>query len=768
MLQRDTSSPKAANAHTSESLTGLKSGKPVKTAAGFNAVLSSLKYIYTQSGILRGTKALLTLNQKNGYDCPSCAWPDPDNKRAITEFCENGAKAVASEITTRRIDQSFFKKHSVLELSQQSEYWLEQQGRLTEPVVLKAGSTHYEAISWDAAMALIATELNALQTPDDAIFYTSGRASNEAAFLYQLFARQLGTNNLPDCSNMCHESSGAALNPTIGIGKGTVTLDDFSLAEAVFILGQNPGTNHPRMLSALQECVRNGGKIVAVNPLKEAGLLAFAHPQEISGLLGKKTPLADLYLQVKINGDLAFLKGIAKSLLTKPDAIDHAFIEKYTIGFENYQTSLDSISWEAICSQSGLERDAIEKAAEILVHAKSAIFCWAMGLTQHKNAVITIQEIVNIQLILGNLGKPGAGLCPVRGHSNVQGDRTMGIYEKMPDIFFDRLAETFSFTPPRDHGLDTVAAIKAMHKQPNMVFIALGGNFLSATPDTDYTAIALKNCSLTVQISTKLNRSHLITGKQALILPCLGRSEIDLRGTGPQMVSMENSMGIVHSSQGKLTPASDQLQSEPAIVSMMAEATLNNNPHLPWQDMREDYGMIRNYIEQVIPGFENYNERLKKDGSFYLVNSARELDFSGIGGRARFTESALNTVQAQNKRLILMTIRSHDQFNTTIYGLDDRYRGIKNERRVIFLNREDMNERSIKPEQPVDITSHFNHEKRHAPLFLAIPYDIPKGSAAAYFPETNVLIPIDSNADISNTPTSKSIEISIKPHEPKT
>ncbi len=756
-------SKKEVNPYTSKALTGLKTGKTKDYAAGTPAVTSSLKHVFSQSGVVRGTKALLKLNQKDGFDCPSCAWPDPDEERAMTEFCENGAKAVAAETTKAKVDLAFFKKHSVHDLSKQSDYWLEQQGRLVSPMYLKEGASHYESISWDDAFKLLAKRLNELESVDDGVFYTSGRASNEAAFLYQLFVRQFGTNNLPDCSNMCHESSGSALNKTIGIGKGTVTLDDFYKTDAVFILGQNPGTNHPRMLSALQQCVRNGGKVVSINPLKESGLLGFAHPQEIGGILGKYTPLSDQYLQIRINGDQALLKGIAKIILSHPERLDEAFISKNTEGFDDYKASIGLCEWGQIVSESGLSRQEIEAAAKLLIDSQSAIFCWAMGLTQHKNSVATIQEIVNIQLMLGNLGKPGAGLCPVRGHSNVQGDRTMGIYEKMPEAFLAKLGDVFDFKAPREFGFDVVEAITAMHDKPGLVFFGLGGNFLSATPDTTYTAQALRNCTLTAHVATKLNRSHLVTGNEALILPCLGRSELDVRGAGTQKITVENSMGIVHASCGRLKPASDDLLSEPAIVSHLAEATLAKRSSVDWAGLRENYDLIRNAIESVIPGFNNFNKRLEEEGEFYLPNNAKELDFSHIGGKAKFTVCPMNITRVIDNQLLLMTIRSHDQYNTTIYGLDDRYRGIKNERRVIFLNKEDMASRKIVAEQPVDITSHFEGETREAKLFLAIPYDIPRGCAAAYFPETNVLVPIKSTADESNTPTSKSIIITLTP-----
>lgn len=750
---------------TPEALTKLERGKPKRWAAGLPGVAAAMRVVQQEAGLIEGNRTLLSLNQKGGFDCPSCAWPDPKH-RSTFEYCENGAKAVAWETTKKRVTPGFLAQHSIADLLQQTDHWLELQGRLTRPVVRHRGATHYTPISWNEAFTLIASELNDLPSPDDAIFYTSGRASNEAAFLYQLFARALGTNNLPDCSNMCHESSGAALNASIGVGKGTVQLEDFDEAEAIFVLGQNPGTNHPRMLSALQAAAKNGCQIVAVNPLKEAGLIGFAHPQEIKGILGQATPLATRYLQIRINGDHAFLQGLAKALFeleakNPGGVLDRDFIARFTTGFEAWCETIANVRWDVIEKQSGLERGEIETAAHVLAHSKKTIFCWAMGLTQHANAVATIQEAVNLLLAQGNLGKPGAGVCPVRGHSNVQGDRTMGIWEKMPDSFLDALAAEFGIEPPRHHGVDTVEAIRLMAKEPGKVFIALGGNFLSATPDTHYTAEALQNCRLTAHISTKLNRSHLITGETALILPCLGRSERDAQASGDQFVTMENSMGIVHRSRGRLAPAAEELRSEVSIICGVAAATVGG--HIPWSSFRENYDVIREHIANVIPGCEDYNQRVREPGGFALSNAARERDFTKIGGRARFHPHALAPIHLPEGKLLLMTIRSHDQFNTTIYGLDDRYRGIKKERRIIFLNTDDMAKRGIKPEQPVDLTSHFEGEERHARLFLAIPYDLPRGCAAAYFPETNVLVPLESTAAESNTPTSKSIVISLSP-----
>ena len=747
-----------------ETLTGLRLGEPARQAAGLGAVTSSLKHALRESGPGRAVKSWLGLNQKDGFDCPSCAWPDPDDHRTLTEFCENGAKAVASEAAGKnRCDAAFFRKHSVAELAAESDYWHELQGRITEPVLLRQGGTHYEPISWEDAFRLVADELNGLESPDEAVFYTSGRTVNEAAFLYQLFVRLYGTNNLPDCSNLCHESSGAALKATIGVGKGTVTLEDFEKAGAVFIFGQNPGTNHPRMLSSLQAAKRAGARIVAVNPLKEAGLLAFAHPQEVKGLLGMATPLAELFLQVKLNGDMALLKGMQKAILAEEERrpgqiLDYAFIDSHTTGFADWKDALAEATWEAITEQSGLAKEEIEAAAKTYWEADGVISCWAMGLTQHKTAVACIQEVVNLHLLRGNLGKPGAGLCPVRGHSNVQGDRTMGIFAAPPP-FVDALEKEFGFTAPRGPGLDVVHSIRAMRDGRAKVFLGLGGNFLSATPDVQVVAAALRSCRLTVQVSTKLNRSHLVTGEQALILPCLGRSERD----GDQFVTVENSMGVVHASRGRLAPISDKLLSEPAIVAGLARATLGDKADVPWEAFSQDYSLLRARIEKVVPGFENFETRVRQPGGFYLPNPAKERSFAGPDGQAPFSIHSLEPIPLEEDQLLLMTIRSHDQFNTTIYGLHDRYRGVCNERRVLFLHPDDMAARSIHPEQPVNLTSHWNGETRQARLFLAIPYDLPRGCAAAYFPETNVLVPLDSSARISNTPTSKSIVITVEP-----
>ena len=747
-----------------ERLTGIQLDEPKQAAAGVPAVASSLKHVYGNAGLVRGTAAMLSLNQWEGFDCPSCAWPDPEDHRSAFEFCENGAKAIASETTQRRVDPAFFARHSLSEIAELSDYEMDQAGRLTHPMVLRPGAERYEPLAWDEAFALIAAELNGLDSPDEAVFYTSGRATNEAAFLYQLLVRQFGTNNLPDCSNMCHESSGAALNASVGVGKGTVSLRDLETAETILVIGQNPGTNHPRMLSSLQRAVEAGAEVIAVNPMKEAGLTGFMHPQQVKGVLGMATPLARQFLQVRANGDQALLKALAKTILAE-NLHDRDFIAAHTQGFEAYAEHLAGLDWAELERVSGIARAELERAARRCASgSRQLITCWAMGLTQHKNAVATIQEVVNLHLLLGAIGRPGAGLCPVRGHSNVQGDRTMGVFEKMPEAFLASLDREFGFTAPRRHGYDTVAAIHAMHEGRAKVFFALGGNFLQATPDTEYTADALRRCRLTVHVSTKLNRSHVVTGRTALILPCLGRSERDLNADGvEQFLTVENSMSVVHASRGRLAPASPHLLSEPVIVARLAAATLAGRSTVPWLELAADYDRIRARIERVVPGFENFNERVRQPGGFVLPNSARELRWETATGRANFFTHALACVQAEKDELVLQTFRSHDQFNTTVYGLNDRYRGIGNERRVIFMNPQDMKARGIGPLQPVDMTAEHGGRSRVARRFLAVPYDLPAGSCAAYFPEANVLVPIDSYADVSLTPASKSVRIRVSP-----
>lgn len=759
---------KKTNAQPPEKLTGIELTDIPKSAVGVKAIKSSLNHVVGEVGLVKGISLLKNLNQKYGFDCPGCAWPDPDEKRAfLAEYCENGAKAVAEEATKNRISPMFFSTYSVSKLAKLSDFEIGKKGRITQPVYLPEGANHYKEISWNDAFALIAEELNGLDSPDEAIFYTSGRTSNEAAFLYQLFVRQFGTNNLPDCSNMCHESSGAALSETLGIGKGSVTLDDFNHTDLIIVMGQNPGTNHPRMLTALGEAKKNGSKIITINPLPEIGLMNYKDPQNPLKWIGSGQDLTDLFLQVKINGDVALLKIILKLMLKKEEDVpysvfDYDFIKNKTHGVEDLLDDLETYSIDYLVPQTGVSLEKIKEAADLIINKKKIIICWAMGITQHKNSVDTIREIVNILLLKGSIGKQGAGTCPVRGHSNVQGDRTMGIWEKMSDEFLDKLDANFNFKSPRKHGFDVVNSIEAMHKNKAKVFFGMGGNFVSATPDTEFTAEALRKCNLTVHVSTKLNRSHLIHGKKALILPCLGRSEKDLQSTGEQFISVENSMGIIHSSQGHLEPSSEHLLSEPAIVAGLANAVLKNSS-VNWTKLISNYDFIRDEIEAVIPGFENYNERVRIGKGFYLPNNARENDFKPTNtGKANFSINSPSEIKLQENQFILMTIRTHDQYNTTIYGLNDRYRGVLNERRVIFMNPKDMEKLGLEKLDLVDLTSHFNGEEREAKGFLAIPYSIPEQCTATYFPEANVLVPLKSTADISNTPNSKSTIITIK------
>jgi len=759
---------KKITAQPPEKLTGIQLTKVPETSVGVKAIVSALTHIKNEVGIVKGISLLKNINQKDGFDCPGCAWPDPDEKRAfLAEYCENGAKAVAEEATKNKVSPLFFATHSLDELAKLSDYEIGKSGRITHPMYLAEEKTHYEEISWGKAFHLIADELNALKSADEAVFYTSGRTSNEAAFLYQLFVREFGTNNLPDCSNMCHESSGAALSETLGIGKGSVTLDDFNHADLVIVIGQNPGTNHPRMLTALSETKKRGGKIISINPLPEVGLINYKDPQNPLKWIGKGQNLTDVFLQVKINGDVALLKIILKLMKEKEGAepnsvFNHQFIKEKTDGIDALLKDLDTYSIDDLIPQTGLTLKEIEKATELIINNDKIIICWAMGLTQHKNAVDNIREIVNILLLKGSIGKKGAGTCPVRGHSNVQGDRTMGIWEKPPASFLDNLEKEFNFKAPRKNGLDVVEAIEAMHQKKAKVFFGMGGNFISATPDTEFTADALRNCNLTVQVSTKLNRSHLITGKKALILPCLGRSERDYQISGEQFVSVENSMGIVHQSRGNLEPCFEKLLSETAIVANLANITLKSS-NTDWINLTSNYDLIRNKIEATIPGFQNYNKRVRIKGGFYLPNNARDNNFEPTTtGKANFSINKPSEIELEENQFIMMTIRTHDQFNTTIYGLNDRYRGVLNERRVVFMNIEDMKKLGLQKLDVVDLTSHFKSEKREAKGFLAIPYSIPKQCTATYFPEANVLVPLKSTADISNTPTSKTVIITIK------
>ena len=756
------------DAQPPEQFTGLKLKPAKENSVGVPAILSALNHANKYMSLNTAVKTMFKLNQKGGIDCPGCAWPDPDDERsALGEYCENGIKAIAEEATKKRLTAAFFAKHSVESLGKWSDFQLGKTGRLTEPMILDADATHYKPISWKAAFQLIAKELNKLASPDEAIFYTSGRTSNEAAFLYQLFVREYGTNNLPDCSNMCHESSGKGLGSTLGIGKGSVTLKDLHEAEVIMVIGQNPGTNHPRMLSALEQCKLNGGKIITVNPLPEAGLMKFTHPQKPLKWISGGTTLTDLFLQVRVNGDIALLKAIMLLLLEKekqaPGTVfDLDFIQNKTDGYDSFITALEQEDLKQCIEASGVSEQKIRTTAELLAEKEKIIICWAMGLTQHKNGVDNIREVVNLLLLKGSIGKPGAGTCPVRGHSNVQGDRTVGIWEAPKPALLDKIQEVFGFNPPRHHGYAVVDAIKAMYEGTAKVFFAMGGNFISATPDTEYTAQALRNCSLTVHVSTKLNRSHLIHGKQALILPCLARTDEDVQQNGVQFVSVENSMGVVHSSKGTLPPCSTQLLSEPAIVAQLAIHTLGNKSKVDWEQMVSNYDYIRTAIEQVIPGFEGYNERVRQAGGFYLPNGAREGKFNTPSGKAVFTQNPLPSLNLEEDEYIMMTVRSHDQYNTTIYGLNDRYRGIQNERRVVLMNSLDIEKNGFKSGEVVDLIGKYEGETRVASKFIIVPYDIPRQCVATYFPEANVLVPINSYAHTSKTPTSKLVVIKIE------
>ncbi len=750
---------------------GAREGRRDKTAAGLYAIYETGHFGVKEMGVKRSFQTLLKINQKDGFDCPSCAWPDPDGKRNMAEFCENGAKAVASEATTKRLTPEVFAKHPISEMLHHPDAWFEDLGRITHPMIRRKNSDHYEAISWTDAFGLIGEELRALASPDEAAFYTSGRASNEAAFMYGLFARQFGTNNLPDCSNMCHESSGTGLTEVIGFGKATVRIEDFADADAIFVIGQNPGTCHPRMLTELQKAVRNGCELVSVNPLFETGLRRFKNPQEPLHLLGTGTEMACLSLPIRINGDVALLKGIMKEMLeedgrTGGKILAHDFIDHQTEGFEAFAADIRAESWDRILPSCGISREQIHQAALIAMHSQRMICSWAMGITQHENGVANVQSIANFALLRGQIGRRGAGLCPVRGHSNVQGDRTVGIWEKMSAEFLKALGEEFHFSPPEKHGFDTVLTIEAMHQGKVKVFIGLGGNFLQATPDTHYTSESIERCRLTMQVSTKLNRAHLVTGEQALILPCLGRTERDVQNGGPQFLTVEDTTGVVHMSRGVLEPASGDLKSEPAIIGGIAMATLRENTTVNWQGLIENYDRIREHIEHVVPGFTQYNARVRQPGGFYLPNAPYEGKFKTANAKAKFTVHPIPRRELAPGQLLLMTIRSHDQFNTTIYSENDRYRGIVQGRRVVLLNAEDMGRLNLQKDQWVDLISHFEGETRRARRFKVVPYEIPVGCAAAYFPETNVLVPIRNVAAKSNQPVSKSIVITIEPSAP--
>lgn len=743
-------------------------------AGGWGALKSTTKHLLQSKNATKNIRSLLNANQHKGFDCPGCAWGE-DKSAHTFRFCENGAKAINWEATKKRVDRHFFSQHSVSWLNTQSDYFLEFQGRLTEPMRYNPATDKYEPISWDDAFKLIAGHLNRLENPDQLELYTSGRASNEAAWLYQLFGRAFGTNNFPDCSNMCHEASGIALGNSIGVGKGTVTLDDFEEADCLFIFGQNPGTNHPRMLDTLRNAIKRGAKVVIFNNLKERGLEKFQHPQNpVEMLSNSATTMHSYYFTPLLGGDMAAIRGIAKAILEQhPGVLDQAFLDEHALGLDDYLDRVRETSWEQIRQQSGLSFEEISLAAEVYANSDKAISAWAMGLTQHYHSVATLHELVNLMALKGNIGKPGAGLCPVRGHSNVQGDRTMGINERPDEALLTALERRFKTRFPRQHGHSAIEAIEAMLAGRSKVFIGLGGNFAAATPDTEVTARALSSCDLTVNISTKLNRSHLVTGRDALILPCLGRTDIDTQTSGPQRITVEDSFSMVHASAGIMAPLSKAMRSEPAIIAGIAAATLGNVP-VNWLQLTENYDRIRDLIAETIPGFTGFNSKLDQPGGFYLGNSARErvwntpekqlvihshpLPDQIIPGLANGTMPATS--------LILQTLRSHDQYNTTVYGLNDRYRGIRNERDVIFINPEDISRLGYQEGQRVTMRAIWTDGKqREVQGFKLVPYDIPAGNIAAYYPETNPLVPLDSYGEQSRTPTSKSIAVEILPYQ---
>ncbi|MFF4419291.1 FdhF/YdeP family oxidoreductase [Streptomyces sp. NPDC001549] len=741
---------------------------PKQAAAGLPAIGHTLRIAQQQMGLARTARTLLKVNQKDGFDCPGCAWPEGD-KRHTAEFCENGAKAVAEEATLRRVTPEFFAAHPLADLATRSGYWLGQQGRITQPMLLETGAAseggdRYEPVSWERAFAIIAEELTALGSPDEALFYTSGRTSNEAAFLFQLFAREFGTNNLPDCSNMCHESSGSALTETIGIGKGSVSLEDLHQADLIIVAGQNPGTNHPRMLSALEKAKSAGAKIISVNPLPEAGMERFKNPQTPVGML-KGTALNDLFLQIRIGGDQALFRLLNKLVMETEGATDEAFIREHTHGYEELAAAAKEADWDETLTATGLTRPEIERALAMVLASKRTIVCWAMGLTQHKHSVATIREVVNLLLLRGNIGRPGVGVCPVRGHSNVQGDRTMGIFERPAPAFLDSLDREFQITSPRGHGYDVVRSIQALRDGKAKVLFAMGGNFVGATPDTEVTEAAIRKASLTVHVSTKLNRSHAVTGRRALILPTLGRTDKDVQASGKQFVTVEDSMGMVHASRGNLAPASPHLLSEPAIVARMARAVLGAASATPWEEFERDYASIRERISRVIPGFEDFNARVARPAGFQLPHAPRdERRFPTKTGKANFTAAPVEYPRVPAGRLLLQTLRSHDQYNTTIYGLDDRYRGITGGRRVVMVNPDDAAELGLADGSYTDLVSEWKDGvERRAPGFRVVHYPTARGCAAAYYPETNVLVPLDSTADTSNTPASKSVVVRFEP-----
>ena len=744
-------------------------GKVHDWAVGVPAILHSMEPALLKMGVARTAKLFTSMNQKDGFDCMSCAWPDPEH-RSVAEFCENGAKAVTWEATPITVPTSFWAEHSIDDLLSRSEYWLGMQGRLVEPVYRPAGADHYEPVTWERAFEIIATKLNGLTSPDEAAFYTSGRTANETAFVYQLFVRAFGTNNLPDCSNMCHESTGTALGETIGIGKSTIAYDDFEKSDLVIIMGQNPGTNHPRMLTALEAAKRNGASIVAVNPLPEAGLMRYKNPQKVRGIIGSGTPLADQFLQIRSGGDMALLQAVSKRVLdaetAKPGTVlDHAFLDEFTLGLDALTEHLDHLDEATVLLATGLTSAEIDELAERYIAADRVIITWAMGLTQHKKSVDTLKDLINLLLLRGNIGKPGAGASPIRGHSNVQGDRTMGVWEQMDDEFLDAIEKEFSFAPPRAHGTDALKAIEGMQRGEVKVWFALGGNLVAAISDTGAAEKAMHGTEMTVQISTKLNRSHAVIGTEALILPTMGRTEVDLQATGPQFVSVEDSVCAVHGSHGRIAPVAPGLLSEISIVTRLARAVLGDSVPVDWAGFEGNYDLIRDHISHVVPGFEKFNVQVRQKGGFILPNGPRDSrTFATKTGKAMLTVNELEALERPVGRLILQTMRSHDQFNTTIYSLNDRYRGIKNGRDVIFVNPDDLIELNLEDGQRVDIFSEWKDEPdRVLRGYRIVSYPTAKGCAAAYYPEANVLVPLSSAAVGSNTPVSKAVIVRLEP-----
>ncbi|MFB7275838.1 FdhF/YdeP family oxidoreductase [Streptomyces hydrogenans] len=738
-------------------------------AAGWGAAKSVTRFMLREGALpVDGPRAIMKMNhERTGFDCPGCAWPD-DTKGLHLDICENGIKHVTWEMTRKRVGREFFAAHSVTELAGWTDYALENEGRLTEPMVYDPGTDHYVPISWKDAFELVGRTLRELDDPNQASFYTSGRLGNEATFLYQLLARELGTNNLPDCSNMCHEASGRALAASLGTGKGTVDLADWETADALFILGVNAASNAPRMLTALAEAYHRGAQVVHVNPLVEAAATRTIIPHDFTDMATfRATRTSTLNLQPRIGGDMALLRGMAKAVLEQaasdPKALDREFVERHTAGFEEYRAVVEATPWEEIERQSGLTREDVLEAARVYREADRSIISWCLGVTQHEHGVDTVREIVNLLLLRGNLGREGAGPSPVRGHSNVQGNRTCGIDHRPADAFLDRLAEVCEIDPPRAHGLDTVRTIEAMGRGDVKVFVGMGGNFALAAPDTPVTYEALRNCELTVQVSTKLNRSHVVHGRRALILPCLGRTEKDHQRKGEQATSVEDSMSMVHLSRGMKKPASPHLLSEPAIVAGMARAALPESG-TPWAWYVEDYDRIRDTMARVLDGFEDFNRRVRLPLGFRIKQPARELVFLTPSGKAEFSAAPLPDVVPEPGTLALGTMRSHDQWNTTIYSDDDRYRGVKSLRTLVFMNRADMRERGITELSPVDITAIARDgSRRSVHGYLAVPYDIPRGCAAGYMPELNVLCALGDYSTQSDQPIMKHLKVVIEP-----